>query len=284
MDHGSRGHKAGSEQVEGRGIMHGPRRPRPAVTRLAIVVAAVVAGAAGPPNPANDLTFRPTVLIRKGQGQGSGTIIASVDGATLILTAAHVVEGKGTLLVELHRYNLGLERSRPSAGWPRSVAAEVLASEPDADLAVVRVRKMVALPYVARIASEAVPLTRGTIVTSIGLEGGETFQGWPTRVGKLDRFTIEGSEAERSFVLTADPPDHGRSGGGLFLENGDLDGVCVGRSAHLVKGRLTGVFASPESIGRLLRDHDLHALVARPASAPRHAPITPTRARLGAVP
>ena len=38
-------------------------------------------------------------------------MIASVEGETLILTAAHVVEGAGPLWVELHRYNFGVEKS-----------------------------------------------------------------------------------------------------------------------------------------------------------------------------
>src|SRR5206468_7425107 len=35
--------------------------------------------------PDDDATFRPTVIVRKGNSQGSGTVIASVDGETLIL-------------------------------------------------------------------------------------------------------------------------------------------------------------------------------------------------------
>src|SRR5512144_797860 len=81
---------------------------------LAVLVA-ILPGASPPrvpadrPVPADDGTFRPTVLIRRGTMQGSGTVIASVEGETLVLTAAHVVRGPGELRVELHRYNLGLE-------------------------------------------------------------------------------------------------------------------------------------------------------------------------------
>ena len=65
-------------------------------------------------------TYRPTVVVRRGTSQGSGTIIASVDGETLVLTAAHVVKAEGPILVELHRYNLGMERH---AGNARRLAA-----------------------------------------------------------------------------------------------------------------------------------------------------------------
>src|SRR4051812_29954209 len=113
--------------------------PGMAVLWVALVAAAP---ATDRPLPGDDRTFRPTVLIRKGAAQGSGTVIASADGDTLILTAAHVVEERGPLRVELHRYNLGLERSTPPRGWPRSVAAEVVAADAAADVAVLRIRSM----------------------------------------------------------------------------------------------------------------------------------------------
>ena len=79
-------------------------------------------------------------MVRKKASQGSGTVIASVEGETLILTAAHVVEGSGPLWVELHRYNFGVEKTEPRGAWPLAVAAEVAATDPAGDLAVVRLR------------------------------------------------------------------------------------------------------------------------------------------------
>src|SRR4051794_7169020 len=100
----------------------------------------------------DSLTFRPTVLVRRGTSQGTGTIIASVDAETLVLTASHVVRGTGQIQVELHRYNLGLERSSTQVGrWPRQVSAECVATDAAADIAVLRLRNMVALPFVARL-------------------------------------------------------------------------------------------------------------------------------------
>jgi S1-C subfamily serine protease len=255
--------------------MHAVMRPTRAIARLGIVAVVLFAGATDRPEPGDDWTFRPTVMIRKESSQGSGTIIATRDTETLVLTAGHVIDGEGAIVVELHRYNLGLERTRPGRGWPRRVPAEVVALDADADIAVLRIRNMVALPYVARLAREDGWPVGGTLVTSIGIDRGDTFRSWPTRVVKLDRFTIEGNDAEREFIVTADAPDHGRSGGGLFLQNGDLAGVCIGRASRLVKGKVSGVYASPDSIRRLLRRHDLEAQVFRPA----RAPVTPTRAK-----
>ncbi len=103
------------------------------------------------PIEADNWTFRPTVLVRHGSSQGSGTIIASLEGETLILTAAHVIRGRGPISVELHRYNLGIEQQPSIPGrWPRRVVAETVGSDSLSDLAVLRLRDTIALPFVAR--------------------------------------------------------------------------------------------------------------------------------------
>jgi len=118
-------------------------------------------------------TFRPTVLVRRGSSQGTGTIIASLDGETLVLTAGHVIRGRGPILVELHRYNLGIE-NRPSVPgkWPRDVVAESVATDTLADLAILRVRDMIALPFVARLGPEDAEPASNAGLTSVGIDLG----------------------------------------------------------------------------------------------------------------
>jgi hypothetical protein len=241
--------------------------------------------------PADEQIFRPTVIVRCGRAQGSGTIIASVDGETLVLTAAHVLlEGKGAAEVELHRYNLGLEprgRYASGSGWPRKLAAETAAMDAAADIAVLRVGHLKRLPYVARLAPASAELPPGTIVTSVGIDLGVQLSSWHARIAEVDRFVLEHQTEERPFVITTRPPEHGRSGGGLFLQNGALAGVCIGRVLATRKARdddqdqeqnrvrvRVGIFAAPASIRRLLRDHALEEIVARSESAAR--PVTPT--------
>jgi S1-C subfamily serine protease len=257
------------------------------------------------PVPADDRTFRPTVVVRNGVKQGSGTIIASIDGETLLLTAAHVVvDGKGPLTVELHRYNLGLERlSRIAGGWPRSLPAEVVADDRSADLAVLRIKGMKRLPYVARLTSGVEEPARGTVVTSVGIDLGEHLSSWMAYVDGVSLFKLDTKKEERPFLITTRSPEHGRSGGGLFLKGGEMVGVCIGRVEEPKQERV-GIFASGASIRRLLRDHDLDETIARSealasqATTGRHAdpssstptptpapagalPITPTQARPG---
>jgi S1-C subfamily serine protease len=243
--------------------------------------ALVVAGEAGTPArtmppvaasqqpiPADDRTFRPTVIIRRGVAQGSGTIIASLEGETLVLTAAHVIgEGQGTIEVELHRYNVGLERfSRLAGGWPYAYPATVVATDRAADLAVVRVGGLKRLPYVARLTPGIEEAGRGTVVTSVGIDLGAHLSSWPAYIVRIDWFLLEDQDEERPFLITTRPPEHGRSGGGLFLPGGELAGVCIGRVEHDGRDspqRRVGVFASAASVRRLLRDHDLEATLAR---------------------
>ncbi len=214
------------------------------------------------PLPADDRTFRPTVMIRRGTSQGSGTIIASVTGETLILTAAHVVRDRGPITVELHRYNLGLERSAPTGRWPRRIPAVVAASDRAADLAVLRIERMRALPYVARLARDGTAPADDTVVTSVGIDLGTELAGWDSRVLDTLTFDLSDGREARPFVITEKIPENGRSGGGLFLATGELVGVCIGH-AELEEGRRAGVFASRESIRLLLDDHKLTTAIVR---------------------
>jgi len=217
-----------------------------------------------PVAPGDDDTFRPTVIVRRGTSQGSGTVIASVDDDSLVLTAAHVVRSEGPLLVELHRYNLGLERrANPAGRWPRRVPAELVGADASADVAIVRVRRMVALPYVAKLSEDdqdALP-TDATL-TSVGIDLGTKLSSWKTELVETASFHLNDSDDDRPFLITAKIPEHGRSGGGLFTGQGRLVGVCVGH-AEMIQGRRMGVFASIDSVHRILREHDLTAVVDR---------------------
>ena len=215
------------------------------------------------PVPADDWTFRPTVVVRRGTSQGTGTIIASVDGETLVLTAAHVLKARGPVFIELHRYNLGLEKQpRDLAVWPRVVQGTVATTDDAGDVAIVRLRKLVALPFVATLAVNDQNATPGSVVTSIGIDWGKKLTHWSGRLVETISFKLNESREARPFLITEKTPEHGRSGGGLFMASGELMGVCVGH-ASLDEAERKGVFAALESIRLLLDDQDLAATVAR---------------------
>ncbi len=239
--------------------------------------------------PDDDRMFRPTVKVRKKDSQGSGTVIASVAGETLILTAAHVVEGSGPLWIELHRYNLGVEKAELQGAWPLALGAEVVATDPAGDLAVIRLRGHPPLPYVARLAPGDEEPSRGSEVTSIGIDGGTHLSSWRTEVGGVAWIAMHKGAGDRPFLVLRKPPQHGRSGGGLFRADGSLVGVCVGRIEILERNRHLGLFASSASIRRMLRDHDLDGAIVRSETAPvriippgrptARSAVTPTRAK-----
>lgn len=211
-----------------------------------------LASPANKPVSSDDQTFRPTVLIRKGTCQGSGSVIASLPGETLVLTVAHVVQEPGDLLVELHKFNLGVEQKTFPGEWPRQFPAEVVAADAASDVALVRVRGLVPLPYVAALAEAKEPAPRpGTVVTSVGIDRATSLTSWSARVLGTARLDPRKKGTVRRYLITDHAPDHGRSGGGLFRTDGRLVGVCVGR-IDPPKSRAYGVFASAESVYELL--------------------------------
>jgi S1-C subfamily serine protease len=225
-----------------------------------------VASGDEPPKPlSRDLTFRPTVIVLRGKSQGSGTIVASVPGETLVLTAAHVIESDEQTFVEFHRQNLGIERRGSAEGWPKKIAAQVVARDRATDLAVLRVGGLGAMPFVARVDLGEGEPKPGTVVVSIGIDRGTNFASWGTRIVDVARVDIKRGGGARQFLLTEKSPEHGRSGGPLFLTDGTIVGVCTGR-AEVVNGRRIGVFASSQSIRNIFRQNDLEAAVARSAS------------------
>ncbi len=205
------------------------------------------------PRPDDDATYRPTVLVRKGTAQGSGTMIAGPDGSTLVISAAHVVADLGPIKVEIHRYNLGLEWTDSSEGWPRLVPAIVLARDVAGDVAVLKLEGVGELPYLASLADlESLPRA-GAKVTSIGIDAGTKFRGWDAQVKALATMTRKEDEP-RLFLLTTEAPEHGRSGGGLFDAEHHLMGVCVGRIEPQDGSRPVGLFASGLTIRRVLKE------------------------------
>jgi S1-C subfamily serine protease len=226
--------------------------------------------AADLPRPGDDATFRPTVMIRREGSLGTGTVIASVEGETLVLTACHVIAKPGPIFVELHRFNFGVEHVQAVTGFPRRVEAVVMARDADTDLAILRIRGQLKFPYVARLAKGVVPPTVGSKVTTIGFDKGAKLIGFSTKVRSVERINMEKGGGFRPFVVTEDPPEVGRSGGGLFLADGSLVGVCVARADQIEAGRTIGLFSTLGNVRDLIRsDDDIAASMARSARKAR---------------
>jgi S1-C subfamily serine protease len=243
-----------------------PPRRRLRLLAVTFVVAALGATAARPDDRADTPgkataadVLRPTVQIRNGKVRGSGTILLSAPGETLILTAAHVVHDQAGLQVELHRYNLGgpIAGLTEGGGWPRLVPATLVVADVASDVAVVRISGMAALTYVARFDPAAEEPAKGDVLTSVGIDRTLFLRRWKTTARGTALVDIGKGGGSRRFILTTRYPDHGRSGGGLFREDGAVVGVCVGQLSVRTGEPKEGIFASVESIRKLLRDNGL---------------------------
>ena len=117
------------------------------------------------------------------------------------------------------------------------------------------------MPYVARIATTKELPEPGQILMSVGVDAGSPLNGWRTDVRGTPTLDIGKGGFLRS-ITTNQPPVPGRSGGGLFLPDGAIVGVCVGRLSVASEGRTFGVFASITTIDELIRTHKLEPSIA----------------------
>ena len=164
----------------------------------------------------------------KGRSYGTGTVIQSVPGETLVLTCGHLFEGsarKGKTTVEFFGAS---ERVR--------LAGELVARDAEADLSLVRVVTDQVFP-VAPVASKSFAPAPGQPASSVGCDNGKEPTPRHMRITAVNRYlgapTIECSGE----------PVEGRSGGGLFNESGELIGVCSAREPSEHRGIYGGLAA-----------------------------------------
>jgi thiol-disulfide isomerase/thioredoxin len=156
-------------------------------------------------------TVRLKVDDAEGHSYGTGTIIDSRSGEALVLTCGHIFrdsEGKGTITVDLF-----------AGGTKQSVPGQVISYDIKRDLGFVSIRPKGSVE-VARVAGPEQQMAHGDRVWSVGCNGGDDPTVQSTRVTGIDRY------AGPPNVEAAGMPVEGRSGGGLFDEQGRIVGVC----------------------------------------------------------
>jgi thiol-disulfide isomerase/thioredoxin len=173
---------------------------------------------------------------------GSGTIIHSEPGKTLILTCGHIFRGfnsSSTIEVDLfHR------------AQPETYDATLIKADLNADIGLISLREMSQFP-VAPIAKRSAQ--KGNHVYSIGCGGGAP----PSRLQHLVTST---DVFQPDFVECTDLPVQGRSGGGLFTRDGEVVGVCVLADPESRRG----LYTSLRTLHRLLDSCQLSSLAPRP--------------------
>lgn len=162
--------------------------------------------------------IRAAVRVRTPSGIGSGVILSSVPGRTVIATAAHVVQGSQSVTVDLFR-DSGV----------KSFAASVSIVTDTTDLALLTLASTLPLPAVIGASAGAPPAT-GDVTFAIGCSGGAGVTVMTCRIQSLD-----GGD-----VFASGSPALGRSGGGLYNQRFELIGICSAQNSKRGDGWYIG--------------------------------------------
>lgn len=195
---------------------------------------------ADPRIPNDSMPVRATVRVRLDDGEfkdvGTGTIVHSTNGQSTVLTCAHMFKKVGkSAKVEVETF---------FNGEVLVYEAEVIGGNHDSDLAFLRIRNRDPLPMVP-LCSGDLKIDAGESVFSMGCNAGNTPTMLSMKVLKVNFFN-----GPENIVCSIDPVQ-GRSGGGLFNQNGELIGVCSGAFRKTKEGLYSGVGAVRELVTSL---------------------------------
>ncbi|MCH7688968.1 MAG: trypsin-like peptidase domain-containing protein [Planctomycetes bacterium] len=183
--------------------------------------------------------FASSVRIRikdpQGISYGSGTVINSRPGHTLILTCGHLFRDlAGDSLIEVDLFEG--KRSETFVG-------KVVRYDLEADVGLLSIPTESAIAY-SRVAGIDTNLTPGERVVSIGCSSGDFPTKQQLRVTALNRY--RGPEN----IECTGVPVQGRSGGGLFNASGEVIGVCVAADPRDRRGLYAGLKAVQKLLDR----------------------------------
>jgi len=180
---------------------------------------------------------------------GSGTVIDSKPGRTVILTCGHIFRKAGNdSKVEVDVFGPNA-KSRPEV-----VQGKVLHYDLDADVGVVTIVQAQRLPVV-RLGSSRELVVKDRVL-GIGCGGGDK----PTRED-LTLTALNKYDGPDNIECTG-MPQQGRSGGGLFLGS-DLIGVCIAADPKEKRG----IYAGMKPIAQLLDKVGLGHLAPTPPAS-----------------
>jgi S1-C subfamily serine protease len=200
--------------------------------------------------PVNDpmaASVRIRVTIGGRINLGSGTVVDSRSGRTLIVTCGHIFRDMDdSTKVEVDLF---------ASGAPRTYVGTVYSYDYDADVGLISVPTDTAVASVP-MAPVQLALKQGDRVACIGCSGGND----PSRE-QLTVTAINKYDGPDNIECTGTPVQ-GRSGGGLFNTSGELVGVCIAADQ---KADL-GLYAHAFAIHRLLDECKLTYLYRTPES------------------
>jgi len=184
-----------------------------------------------------------TVSDPEGTSSGSGTIVDTQVGKALVLTCGHIFRdsaGKGPITVTL------FQAMPQGAVVKAKVEGRLLDYDLKRDLALVSIDTGQPVRAVAIGPPLETQLTLGMQVTSVGCSHGAN----PTAI--RSQITANNRYVGPANVEVAGAPIEGRSGGGLFNEQGQLLGVCYAADPQGDEGlyaSLPSIQAKLDSLG-----------------------------------
>ncbi len=178
-------------------------------------------------------TVRLRVYDGRGHGAGTGTIIDTHGDEALVLTCGHLfreTKGEGKIEVDLF-----------VGGQVHTVIGQVIDYDADTrDIALVSIRPGMAVQPV-QVISDNQRVSNGAVAFSFGCDRGDDPTRRDTRITGVDKYNqhlgVSNLEIDGASI-------DGRSGGGLFDEQGRLIGVC---NAADYKNDV-GIYAGPGSV------------------------------------
>ena len=182
------------------------------------------------------VTARIHVQDPEGANVGTGTVIESRPGMTLVLTCGHIfrnINKAKDIEVELF-----------ASGRPQKFRGRYLAHNAEADIGLLTIPTPEAVPA-ARVAPATYGVTTGEKLVSVGCGGGKDPSIERIQVTALNRY-LGPDNLECSGI-----PQQGRSGGGLFTTTGLVVGVCTAADPRDKKG----LYCALKPIHTLLAAH-----------------------------
>lgn len=235
-----------------------PKKEAPAKPRDSAPLVARGKKADEPPlaeKPVEGSPLAAAVRIRvsdgKGEDFGTGTIVDSRVGRSLVLTCGHMFRNwskQSLIQVDLFRG----DKTETFVGTRIDHDAE-------SDVGLVAINTEAILP-ICHVAAPGVKVLKGTRVISVGCGGGERPTVEEHKVTALNRY-LGPDNLECSGV-----PVQGRSGGGLFTADGTLIGVCNAADPHHKEGLYAGLRPVHDLLDRCKLSHIYR--VARPVENP----------------
>jgi thiol-disulfide isomerase/thioredoxin len=171
-----------------------------------------------------------------GHSYGSGTMIDVRGNEALIVTCGHIFrdsQGQGKVTIDLF-----------GSGAPRGLPGHVIGYDLKSDVGLVSFNPGCPV-RTAALAAPSYQVRRGDAVINIGCNNGAEPTVKSSRVTSLDKFLGPPN------IQVAGQPVQGRSGGGLFTDDGRVIGIC--NAADPADNE--GLYAALPSIWALLEQH-----------------------------